>query len=111
VRTTSDARRCVVFFGKASPPDGEIKYGGTGFLLCDRERENTPFVITCRHVARQLEDEFVVRVNKRGAGSVPLELSNVTWSYHPDKTVDIAPTVLPLDATIYDVIYFNVSLV
>lgn len=111
VRINSDCRRCVVFFGKASPPDGEIKYGGTGFLLCDRERENTPYLITCRHVAGQLEEEFVIRVNKRGGDSVPLPFSGVSWRYHPDKTVDLAATILPLDANIYDVVYFNTKLI
>jgi Trypsin-like peptidase domain len=111
VRVNSDARRCVVFFGKPSPPDGQIRYGGTGFLLVDRDRENVPYLITCRHVARALEDDFVVRVNKRDGSSVPLPLSDVKWSYHPDKSVDLAATILPLDANVYDVCYFNFRLI
>lgn len=110
VRVNSDARRSVVFFGKPAPPNGEIVYGGTGFLIIDRS-ESIPFLITCRHVAMQLEDDFVIRVNKRDGSSVPLPFSEMKWSYHPDKTVDLAATVLPLDANVYDVCYFNFKLV
>jgi hypothetical protein len=111
VRVNSDARRCVVFFGKPTPPNGEIKYGGTGFLICDRDRENVPYLITCGHVAQQLEDDFVIRVNRRGGGSEALPFSQLRWSYHPDRTVDLAATVLPLNANIYDVVYFNFRLI
>jgi len=109
VQITDDARRAVVFFGKPSPPDGEIKYGGTGFLLLDTAGENVPYLVTCRHVAKELEDDFIIRVNKRGGGSIPLEVTHQKWrwSYHPDESVDIAATVLPLDASVYDVAYFN----
>jgi hypothetical protein len=111
VRIVEDARKCIVFFGKASFPDGEIKFGGTGFLLCDRERENVPYLITARHVAKLLEDDFVIRVNKHGGGSVPLEVTNVKWSYHSDPTVDVAATVLPLNSNIYDVHYYTLKLI
>lgn len=110
VRINSDARRCVVFFGKSSPPSGEIAYGGTGFLLCERG-PNIPYLITARHVAKQLEEDFVIRVNKLGGGSATLDVPKVDWRYHSDPTVDLAATIFSLDANVYDVNYFNVKLV
>lgn len=111
VRINLDARRSVVFFGKASPPKGDIVYGGTGFLLCERGA-NIPYLITARHVAKQLEEDFVIRVNVRDNGSAKeLDVAKVDWRYHPDPTVDLAATIYPLDANVYDVCYFNVNLV
>jgi hypothetical protein len=72
---------------------GTIEYGGTGFLACDqKEGIEIPFLITCRHVAETLSrhDKFYVRVNTVEGGSENIPMTKMEWSYHPDKSVDLA---------------------
>jgi hypothetical protein len=106
---SDDVRKSVVFLAKAVPPkDGnptnEIEYGGTGFLVSYQDGDGiwSRYLVTCRHVAEQLDVDFYMRLNTVG-GSVelaPVEQAN--WQYHDDKTVDIAATSIGLNANYFD---------
>jgi hypothetical protein len=113
VRISENARRSVLFFGAPSPEkDGQIEYGGTGFLvILDEQGVSTCYLITARHVAVRvgLDSEVVLRVNKKGGGSIPFTLENVHWSLHPDKNVDVAAMPCYLDPKEYDVAYLALA--
>ena len=112
LRVFEDFRRSVVFFGKQSPPDGQIKYGGTGFLLIDDfEGDLVPLVVTARHVAKQLEEDFFVRINKHGGESIALPVANATWCHHPDKNVDLSALIHIFNPKIYDCTYFSTAII
>jgi hypothetical protein len=116
MRVGEDARRCVVFFGVPSEKS-PIEYGGTGFLASydDAESKVRSFlIVTCRHVARALEDYadtgFWIRVNTKDGGSELLPISKIDWRYHPDPAVDVAVTTFPLNTMIkYDHTYLNLN--
>lgn len=114
VRLSEDARRSVVFFGRAEPPIGEAVYGGTGFLL-GYESDGTyfPYLVTNRHVARTLEkeSEFTLRVNLSAGGSDPIPIRGVTWAYHPDRDVDLAACFCYLPKGKYDHRFYGGPLV
>jgi hypothetical protein len=113
VRISDDARRNVVFFGVASPPDGRITYAGTGFLAGLRGASGTPYpyIVTCRHVARALEDAgtFITRVNLVSGGSHEMPADDVKWRYHPDSSVDLAATFLFLPGDVFDHEYLDIE--
>jgi hypothetical protein len=112
VAISKDARKCVVFFGLPAPPKGgvastassEVDYAGTGFLASyDEEGERYGYLVTCRHVARHLEDGFFIRANTVTGGVEPLEVgTDADWQYHPDKNVDVAVAAIRLNARYYD---------
>jgi hypothetical protein len=98
-----------VFFGV--PGHDGTQYGGTGFLVCDPEDGiQIPFLVTARHVAKELEayedTGFFVRVNRMDGSGEEIPVQDIHWSYHPDPTVDLAATVFVFPAEIYDAIYF-----
>lgn len=112
MRVFDDARQCVVFFGVPSA-DG-ITYGGTGFLVADLEDgEPVPFLVTAAHVAKALanyEDSgFFIRVNTKDGKARELPATKARWLYHPDATVDLAITILPLPRAHFQVAYLNLS--
>jgi len=109
MRVNEIARRSVVFFGVPGP-DG-IGYGGTGFMLCDEEQGILiPLLVTCRHVARELEKYsdtgFYIRANKLDGEAEDIPVTSIIWSYHPDPTVDLAAATFGLSNTRYDTIYW-----
>jgi hypothetical protein len=106
VRLTEDARKCVVFFGVPSPPDGKTPYGGTGCLISVDEG-GFPFgyVVTNRHVAKRLEGDFKIRVNLKSGGVDELLVERVRWSYHPDPTVDLAATYCAMSNNDFNHLY------
>jgi hypothetical protein len=99
VRIGEDARRCVVFFG-IQTLEG-LRYGGTGVLLnwVEDDGTGTPYLVTCRHVARHLDVDFVIRANLVAGGSEEIPVASLDWDYHPDPSVDLAAAhfVLPSD--------------
>ena len=111
VRIGDDARRCVVFFGKADPMSGEIVYGGTGFLVgYDADGARLPYLVTCRHVAKHLKSDFVIRINTTSVNlthdrSHVLKVTAAQWEFPEDETVDLAATTLNLNNAAYDVVY------
>ncbi len=110
VRIAENARRSVVFFGIPEPPLGEIKYGGTGFLLAyEKDGVFFPYVVTNRHVAKRLENEpeFTLRANLKSGGSDPMSIEDATWAYHPDTDVDLAASMIYLDNRVYDHGFFG----
>jgi len=112
VRISENGRRTVVFFGGPSPRSGEIKYGGTGFLIVYRENGHAfPYLVTAAHVAKRVQPTggVVIRVNDKEGGSMPLEVDGVTWAYHPDKNVDVAVTLAYLDPQDFDVAFYNLA--
>jgi hypothetical protein len=114
VRISDVARKFTVFFGSPDPQkDGKTIYGGTGFLVLYREEGAAfPYLVTCRHVAKQMEpgSEIFVRVNsKDGRTSVPMGLDEAVWAFHPDPTVDVAVTLAYLDPKDWDVGYYELA--
>jgi hypothetical protein len=112
VAISADTRKCVVFFGKLVPPkaganskaSSEVAYGGTGFLAAYNDEGYTfRYLVTCRHVAKRLEDGFFLRLNTVAGGSEELPIDvDAHWQYHPDKTVDIAVTNIGINALQFD---------
>jgi hypothetical protein len=110
VRINDDARKAVVFFGVPDPKKG-IAYGGTGFMLCDFEDGiQIPFIVTARHVAKELENYadtgFFIRVNTTDGKSMICPVEKADWAYHPDDTVDLAVANLSLPEAIFNIIYY-----
>jgi hypothetical protein len=99
------------FLGKDDPMSGKLKYGGTGFLVGYRgDGAQLPYLATCRHVARELKSNFVIRVNTRPAnishvGSHAIRVAKAEWIYPYDDTVDLAVTHLMLNNDAYDAVY------
>jgi hypothetical protein len=110
---SEDARKSVVFFAKQVPPkpgsppgvSSDIEYGGTGFVAAyaDSDGSKSHYLITCRHVAEELDLDFFMRLNTVNGGPAELApVENAEWEYHDDKTVDIAATPIRLNAVHYD---------
>jgi hypothetical protein len=112
VRISDTARRSVLFFGAPSPT-AAIEYGGTGFLAMYHEEDGfaTCYLVTAAHVARKIEpgDDVVLRVNRKRGGSDAFTLSDVVWSMHPNKNVDVAATPGYVDPAVWDVNYLNLN--
>jgi hypothetical protein len=112
VAVSADARKCVVFFGKLVPPkdrssieSSEIEYGGTGFLAgIEDEGFKFHYLVTCRHVAKHLEEDFFIRANTTAGGveALPINGDEASWQYHPDPSVDVATTAIGLNALHFD---------
>ena len=91
MRISEDAKKCVVFIGIHSPPTAgsaatsEIKYAGTGFLVSNMDADGDTFryLITCRHVARNLEDEFFLRLNTVDGGAEDALIEQANWQSIP----------------------------
>ena len=118
VAINEDVRKTVVFFGKQIPPKPgssdpatvEVGYGGTGFLVEYVERgQPFKYLVTCRHVAEQLDVDFFLRVNtlREGVANLPIEVAE--WEYHPDEAVDLAATDIGLNALHFDVLSLPLS--
>ena len=106
--------KMVIFFGVGGPEPNDIKYGGTGFLVTDREQgTHIPFLITCRHVAEHLSkyQSFITRVNQRGGGAqtFTFEYGMLNWIYHPDPTVDVAGALVWILPGALDIVHGDVS--
>jgi hypothetical protein len=109
VRLSGDARKMVVFFGVASPPNGETVYRGTGFIGNEvRDGKLYSYLITCGHVARALSkhEEFFIRVNLKAGGSEAISVRDLEWAYHVAENVDLAvgPTVGIFDNRKHDLL-------
>lgn len=109
VRVNDDARKSVVFFGVPTPEG--VQYGGTGFMLCDFEEGILiPYIVTARHVAKELDKYrdtgFYIRANRKDGGNPLVEIESADWAYHPDPTVDLAVAHLSLNGKIFDIIYY-----
>jgi hypothetical protein len=112
VAVSEDARKCVVFFGLLIPPKkgadstkpNEIQYSGTGFVVShhDNDGYRSDYLVTCRHVAKHLEDDFFIRMNTVAGGAEQIPIENAEWQYHPDSSVDIAATVIGIDGLHFD---------
>jgi hypothetical protein len=104
MRLPDEILKSVVFIGKKRV-DGEIRYGGTGFLLyLTHIEEGKPFhfgyLVTANHVSEQIRGGvFYIRVNQKSgqaAEDVPLNWDQgeeVVWHTHPnDAQADVAIT-------------------
>jgi hypothetical protein len=111
--------KSVVFFGKLAPPadpnsreSSEVAYGGTGFLVSyDEDGQTYRYLVTCRHVAEQLDQPFFIRANTVDGGNKEISIPDACWQYHPDSTVDVAATAFALNANVYDHLTMPLSLV
>lgn len=112
VRTSENALRMIVFFGRPEPPDGRIAYGGTGFAVVHQEDGyGFGYLVTARHVAENVvpHGDIVVRVNTTDGKSADILIDEIEWSYHPDPTVDVAVTGLNLAPPEFDLSYYNLG--
>jgi hypothetical protein len=103
VRLADDARRCVVFFGLPKLKNGKevVEYGGTGFFVRFGGEIKFDYLVTCRHVARELEHiQFLIRANNHEGRVEELPVDEIEWVYHPDKTVDVAVAEFPWPRTL-----------
>jgi Trypsin-like peptidase domain len=112
VRIGEDARKCVVFFGVPTPSGG-IGYGGTGFLICYREHSLTyGYLLTAAHVAdavRAHSPGAVVRINRTDGTASDIDIEQSEWTYHQDRTVDLAIASFYLSGAAYDVKYYTIE--
>jgi hypothetical protein len=86
-----DLRKCVVYLGHRADAgsDDRLATAGTGFVVSLDETGGS-YLVTAGHVARELGESFVIRINDhRGAGN-NLQIDDPDWTYHQDKTVDLA---------------------
>ena len=93
---------------------GEIKLGGTGFLVSHEEDGyGFGYLVTARHVAKKVrpQGDVVVRVNKKGEDAVNFTVKDIYWAYHTDETVDVAvtPTFGLINQNEFDVAYYNLA--
>ena len=112
MRTSENAFRMTVFFGRPEPPDGQIAYGGTAFAVVHKEDGyGFGYLVTARHVAEQVvpNGEIVVRVNTPDKKSQDIPIDEIKWSYHPDPTVDVAVTGPKLSRPDFDIAYYNLA--
>jgi len=112
VRTSENARWMTVFFGGPDPKTGEIKLGGTGFLVVHKEDGyGFGYLVTARHVAKKVRPhgDVIVRVNKKGEDAVNFTVKDIYWAYHTDETVDVAVTPCNIDQNEFDVVYYNLA--
>jgi hypothetical protein len=102
----------TVFFGGPDPKTGEIKPGGTGFLVVHKEDGyGFGYLVTARHVARKVrpQGDVVIRVNKKGEDAVNFTIKDIYWAYHTDETVDVAVTPCFINQNEFDVVYYNLA--
>jgi hypothetical protein len=104
----------TVFFGGPDPKTGEIKPGGTGFLVVHKEDGyGFGYLVTARHVAKRVQPhgDVVIRINKKGEDAVNFRVRDIYWAYHTDETVDVAvtPTLPFIHPTKYDVAYYDLA--
>jgi hypothetical protein len=104
----------TVFFGGPDPMTGEIKLGGTGFLVSyEEDGYGFGYLVTARHVAKKVrpQGDVVVRVNKKGEDAVNFTVKDIYWAYHTDETVDVAvtPTFGLINQNEFDVAYYNLA--
>jgi len=102
----------TVFFGGPDPKTGEIKLGGTGFLVVHKEDGyGFGYLVTARHVAKKVRPhgDVIVRVNKKGEDAVNFTVKDIYWAYHTDETVDVAVTPCNIDQNEFDVVYYNLA--
>lgn len=120
LRISEDARKSIVFFGIEEPgkvvngvqQPNAIKYRGTGGCVAHViDGHIFGYIVTARHVAKQLDHEFFIRVNLVGGGSFPIPVIKMDWSFHPDPSVDIAAAYFPFDPKKFDISYMPSSIV
>jgi hypothetical protein len=102
----------TVFFGGPDPKTGEIKLGGTGFLVVHKENGyGFGYLVTARHVAKKVRPhgDVVIRVNKKGEDAVNFTVKDIYWAYHTDETVDVAVTPCSINQNEFDVAYYNLA--
>jgi len=102
MRLPNEVLKSVVFLGKKRGE--EIRYGGTGFLVCVTQIEDGRtfqfyYLVTADHVSKQISgDVFYIRVNQRDGHAVDIPLNweqgnEVIWYRHPiDAHADVAVT-------------------
>ena len=112
MRLDDDLRKTVVFFGfdDNTPGKGGIRCVGTGFLV---GHDTCGYLVTAKHLAQGLgENPFLVRVNKKGGGSINLPANsgepNIRWYEHPDPNVDVAVMPVTLaEGSEFDALYLD----
>ena len=112
MRTSENVRSMTVFFGGPDPKTGNIKLGGTGFLVVHKEDgHGFGYLVTARHVAKRVQPygDVVVRVNKKGEDAVNFTVDDIYWAYHSDETVDVAVTPCTINPAEFDVGYYNLA--
>jgi hypothetical protein len=114
MRTSETARWMTVFFGGPDPMTGEIKLGGTGFLVVHKEDGyGFGYLVTARHVAKKVRPhgDVVIRINKKGEDAVNFTVKDIYWAYHTDETVDVAvtPTTGIINQNEFDVAFYDLA--
>jgi hypothetical protein len=98
-RLTDEVQRCVLFFGLEGSR-GTPVWGGTGFVL---DYEGCPHIVTCAHVARNLEHvPFYIGTNDHAGNAHNMRAEISGWFFHPDEGADLAlvPTGIPTTADV-----------
>lgn len=95
LRVESQLLDSIVFFSTSR--SFPVKFSGTGFAVWyGDEQSGIPIIVTCKHIAQEIRNDYYMRVNLKGGGSELLlfgaEPSD--WILHPDPSVDLA--ILPL---------------
>ena len=98
-RRRSPPRRCRCWVWPRPMPNSSYEENG----LASR------YLVTCRHVAKQLDVDFFLRVNTIQGDAEELPIQVADWEYHPDETVDIAATSIGLNAFHFDHLAIQLS--
>ena len=110
MRIKENVKKCVVFIGTKKPDESaeQIKYRGTGFFVSLPSKipnKSFPYLVTAKHVARQIEGgDFYIRANSKDGKSVIFKAGDdVKWWFHPDPVfpADIAVLHFPLTTELY----------
>lgn len=101
VRINDDIRKCVVYLGlPIVREDGkdDIKAAGTGFLVAygDIGGRAAVYIVTAKHVAKQLEDvPFGIRLNDKAGKYRIVSVDRGDWAKHPDNDVAVLRFDIP----------------
>jgi hypothetical protein len=114
MRISDNALKSVVFFGVPGPEG--VEYGGTGFLCAYRhqgEGKHFLYLATAKHVAKALESHhgtgLYIRANLIKGAATDLPIEHITWTHHPDPTVDLSIVPFGFSARSFDHTHFSLS--
>lgn len=103
MRVSDTVRDCALFVGVRDHLSGNVRYGGTAFLVSVPGESDTkrrfPYLVTAKHVTDRLRDligsggTFIIRANLTDGTSVQFEAGFGHWTEHSDKSVDCAVSI------------------
>lgn len=95
VRINDAWKRCVAFLGRETDQGGVPDLRGTGFLV---GHDGALYLITARHVARQIEGApAYLCMNGVDGKAANFLVERIEWTHHPDERADVSAAAIRLD--------------